>query len=262
MLSLIAIYYKQKNKLHPVRADFYPLGKVTKIGHRGSPMLARENTLKSFSQAFQAGLKGIELDVQLSKDGKLIIFHDWKMKNNNGIFKKINSMDYSEISTIAKETNFHIPLLNEVLDILPENRFINIEIKSFNLFSSKIEEKIVERILSYNILKNVVISSFNPFSLRRIKKINPKIISAYLWTNGSPPFLFNTPLWIWICHPDGFYIDISHADKKIIHWAQRKKMTIITYTVNNSRDYYWATEMKLDGIITDNPYLMINNISK
>ena len=96
---------------------------------------------------------------------------NWKMKNNNGIFKKINSMDYSEISTIAKKTDFHIPLLNEVLDILPENRFINIEIKSFNLFSSKIEEKIVDIILSYNILKNVVISSFNPLSLRRIKKI-------------------------------------------------------------------------------------------
>ena len=70
-LLFILIFYTYRKKWAPARPDFYPLGEIIKIGHRGAPTLAPENTLASFEQAFKNGLKGIELDVQLSKDGDL-----------------------------------------------------------------------------------------------------------------------------------------------------------------------------------------------
>ena len=93
-----------------------------------------ENTLDSFIRAFNAGLEIIEIDVQLSKDEKLVIFHDWEIKNDQGLNKRICSLNYSSILEISHNKDFHIPLLNEVLDILPKNCFINIEIKSLELF--------------------------------------------------------------------------------------------------------------------------------
>ena len=106
-----------------------------------------------------------------------------------------------------------------------------------------------------------MVSSFNPFVLRRIKKLIPAILSAYLWSGNEPPFLFNTPLWIWICKPDGFYIDINYIDEKLIRWVQRKNLTVLTYTVNNSRDFARAKKMGLDGIFTDDPYLKLSSTS-
>ena len=244
---------------NPKRATFYPRGETIIIGHRGAPSLAQENTIESFKLAFEAGLQGVELDVQITQDDKLIVFHDWEIINKNGKSINISSLFYSEILLISKKNNFYIPQLHEVLNILPNNRFINIEIKSMKIFGTKIETKILELLQSYNIIDRTIISSFNPWSLRRIKKICPQILIALLWTNNNSPVLINTPLWSWICKPDGFHIDIDCLDVKIIHWVKSKKMTILSYTANNKSDFLLAKEMDLDGVFTDNPYLLLND---
>ena len=67
--------FKQFYKWKPKIASFFKEGETIIIGHRGAPFLAHENTLESFNQAFKANLKGVELDIQLSKDKNLVIFH-------------------------------------------------------------------------------------------------------------------------------------------------------------------------------------------
>ena len=151
-ILFIGFYFHNK-KWDPKRAHFYPRGETIKIGHRGAPTLARENTLESFEIAFQAGFKGIELDVQFSKDDKLVVFHDWCIKNINGKYENIHAMAYSDILLISQRENFHIPLLNEVLEILPEERFINIEIKSPFYLNLSLVKKVVNAIQQYNIQK-------------------------------------------------------------------------------------------------------------
>ena len=165
---------------NPKRATFYPRGETIIIGHRGAPSLAQENTIESFKLAFEAGLQGVELDVQITQDDKLIVFHDSEIINKNGKSNNISSLFYSEILLISKENNFYIPQLYEVLNILPNNRFINIEIKSMKIFDTGIEAQILKLLQLYNIIDKTIISSFNPWSLRRIKKISPQILIALL----------------------------------------------------------------------------------
>ncbi len=241
---------------NPKRATFYPRGETIIIGHRGAPSLVQENTIESFKLAFEAGLQGVELDVQITQDDKLIVFHDWEIITKNGKSNNISSLFYSEILLISKENNFYIPQLHEVLNIVPNNRFINIEIKSMKIFNTGIETQILKLLQTYNILDKTIISSFNPWTLRRIKKICPQILIALLWTNNNSPLLINTPLWVWLCKPDGFHIDIDCLDVKIIHWVKSKKMTILSYTVNNKCDFLLAKKMDLDGVFTDNPSLL------
>ena len=92
-------YYKNITWV-PSRTKFYPIGEIVKIGHRGAPISFIENTIESFVQAFNAGLQGAELDVQLSKDGKLVVYHDWYIKNKHGLKSRISSLTYSEIIEI------------------------------------------------------------------------------------------------------------------------------------------------------------------
>ena len=257
-ILFIGFYFHNK-KWDPKRAHFYPRGETIKIGHRGAPTLARENTLESFEIAFQTGLKGIELDVQFSKDDKLVVFHDWCIKNLNGKYENIHAMDYSDILLISQRENFHIPLLNEVLENLPEERFINIEIKSPFYLNLSLVKKVVNAIQQYNIQKYAIVSSFNAFNVLLVKKLCPELSTAYLWSSKNSSFLFNSPLWIWICQPDGLYIDINDVNEKLINWAQRKKLSVFAFTVNNLSQLSEVKQLKLDGIFTDDPYLKLSS---
>ena len=255
------MFYTYKLKWNPAYPDFYCSEEIIIIGHRGAPVLAPGNTIESFIKAFKTGIKGIELDVQLSKDGKLVVFHDWSLRDRFGSPEQIEDMNYSEIRDLSLENNCQIPLLDEVLEICPKDRFVNIEIKSRYYSNAQFVEKIVKMIQKYKMEKFVVISSFNPFVLQFVKKIIPVLPTAYLWSSEDAPFLFNSPLWIWICRPDGFHIDINNADEKIISWARKKNLTIFAFTVNNSFDLSKAQKLGLDGIFTDNPHLKLSSAS-
>ena len=260
-LLIILIFYTYRVKWNPSRPDFYPPGEFITIGHRGAPILAPENTLESFIQAYEAGIKGIELDVQLSKDRELVVFHDWSLINITGYPDNIEELSYSEIRDLSDTNNCQIPLLGEVLEFCQKGIFINIEIKSQHYSNTQLIEKLIKLIRKYKLQKHVVISSFNPFVLRSVKKWVPDFPTAYLWSSEDAPFLFNSPLWIWICQPDGFHIDINNADEKIVCWARKNNLTVLAFTVNNSCDLFKARKLKLDGIFTDDPHLITSSVS-
>ena len=99
------------------------------IAHRGVTRNDQEITLPAFNQAFSEGADGLEIDVRLSKDEKPIIFHD---EDTSRLFDKnleIKNTMYSELQALGNKEN-QIPLLNEVLDFLPQNKECFIEIKS------------------------------------------------------------------------------------------------------------------------------------
>jgi len=260
-LLLILMFCTYRLKWNPAYPDFYCSEEIIIIGHRGAPVLAPGNTIESFIKAFKTGIKGIELDVQLSKDGKLVVFHDWSLGNISGSTEQIEDMNYSEIRDLSLENNCQIPLLNDVLEICPKDRFVNIEIKSRNYSNAPLVKKVVKMIQKYKMGKLVVISSFNPFALQLVKKIIPVLPTAYLWSSEDASFLFNSPLCIWICRPDGFHIDINNADEKIISWVRKKNLNILAFTVNNSFDLSKAQKLGLDGIFTDDPHLKLSSAS-
>ena len=99
------------------------------IAHRGVTRNDQENTLPAYNQAFSEGADGLEIDVRLSKDEKPVIFHD---EDTSRLFDKnleIKNTIYSELEALGNSEN-RIPLLDEVLDFLPQNRECFIEIKS------------------------------------------------------------------------------------------------------------------------------------
>ena len=100
---IIVMIINKMFQWNPKRATFYPRGETIIIGHRGAPSLAKENTIESFKLAFKAGLQGVELDVQITQDDKLIVFHDWIIINKNGKSNNISSLFYSEILLISKD---------------------------------------------------------------------------------------------------------------------------------------------------------------
>ena len=93
------------------------------LAGKGTP----ENTLAAFEAALRAGATHIETDIQVSKDGVAVLFHDDDLKRVAGISKKVNELTLSEIRAIRVDGQ-SVPTLNEALESLPDARF-NLDIK-------------------------------------------------------------------------------------------------------------------------------------
>ena len=90
---------------------------MLKIGHRGAGKEIPENTIASFNAALDAGMDAVELDVRRTKDGKLVVFHDEKMKRLTGAGGSIGDYTLSELEKMrVLGSDYSIPTLDEVLD--------------------------------------------------------------------------------------------------------------------------------------------------
>jgi len=105
------------------------------LGHRGT-ISKPENTLSAFKKAIEAGADGVELDIQKTSDGVIVVSHDENLKRTAGIDFDIRKNTYDELKKISIEGE-KVPTLSEVLDfIFGENKIVDIELKNPNDLSS------------------------------------------------------------------------------------------------------------------------------
>ena len=153
--------------------------------HRGCSQRYPENTLTSFEKAMIVpGVTGIELDIQLTKDGELVVIHDEKVDRTTDGIGFVRDFSLKELKTLHIRTGYetaeHIPTMREVLDLLrpamlrEENPLcLNIELKNGVYQYKDIEEKIVSLVAEYGVMDTVVFSSFYPHSLMKIRELAP-----------------------------------------------------------------------------------------
>lgn len=159
------------------------------FAHRGASGFAPENTIAAFKLAHEKGADGIELDVQLTKDGEVVVIHDDDVKrtsNSEGLvmdktFEEIRSLDigswFSEGFAGAQ-----IPTLEEVLDWMLTNEILlNIEIKTApRRYNRELVVKTLALVKEKNLEDRVIISSFNHQAIMDTKEITPTIKTAAL----------------------------------------------------------------------------------
>ena len=215
------------------------------IAQRGVSRNDQENTLPAYHQAFSEGADGLEIDVRLSKDEKPIIFHD---EDTSRLFKKsleIKNTTFFELKALGNNEN-RIPLLDEVLDFLPQNKECFIEIKSDAntvpfLDKLKIEKKNIT-FLSFD--KNVVLALkkrfpnklvFQSFHMLQIERYGIKKILEF-YKNGNS---------------DGLSIDIRGLSNKTIDKILEKKIDLIIWTLNSMERLKELSKKNIRAIITD-----------
>ena len=235
------------------------------FGHRGAPMYAPENTMVSFEKAIEMGVQGVELDVLLTNDDKVVVFHDLDFNRMAGINKKVKDYSYNEILNIDISNKWHeiygiqkAPLLEDVIDLIKKhNVILNIEIKSTGIFPTKIVNKVVETINSKQVERQCIVSSFNPLILRKLKNISPNIFTSIIWRNKKTSFLFkNYRLMYFISKSNGFHANKNFINTKLVLWMKNKKIPIYVYTVNSNADLEEMKKIGINGVFTDDPEIM------
>ncbi len=165
------------------------------FAHRGLSSRYPENSLAAFKAARDRGIPGIELDVHLTADGRLAVFHDDDTgripgPGPKGEILRIESQEWDRLRSLDigawKGAHFKgqaMPVLDEVFEELGGSLYFDIEIKSRTVEDRGLERLLASTLRRHSMASRCIVSSFNPFSLRRFKKIEAGIPAALIWTN-------------------------------------------------------------------------------
>jgi glycerophosphoryl diester phosphodiesterase len=216
---------------------------MLKIGHRGAKGHVAENTLASFQKAIDLGVEGIELDVHLSLDGKVMVIHDDTIDRTtpgNGLVKDFSAKELKQ---------FDIPTLESVFELATKKCFINIELKTFETADKVVE--LIERYVSENHWKydEFIVSSFDWNALQQVRFQNENIrIGVLTNTNLDLAVAFAKFIKAYSVHP--YYHLLS---KENVIQMQSKNFKVYPWTINEQEDIIFVKSLNVDGIITDFP---------
>ncbi|WP_246944618.1 glycerophosphodiester phosphodiesterase [Bacillus pinisoli] len=226
------------------------------IGHRGAAGTHPENTMISFQEVERVGADGIELDVQLSKDGEIVVIHDETLDRTTtgeGWVKDYNLKELRRFDASYKFPEYgvcKIPTLDEVFNwALSNDLFINVELKNTTVLYEGIEEKVIKLIRTYKYENRVVISSFNHYSLVECHKQAPDLNLGILYSEPLyEPYDYAKRLGANSIHPQ-----YKVATDLIVQKSQQSGIPVRTYTVNKTKDLKRLIAVGAAAIITDYP---------
>ena len=234
--------------------------------HRGASGYAPENTMAAFKKAVEIGSHGIECDVQVTKDGKLVICHDETLERTTDGKGFIKDLNYNEIRELdagdwfdSRFKNEKIPQLSELLKLVKDNGLIlNIEIKSGIVLYPGIEQKVMDEVMAFGLPARVIISSFNHYSVKTCKEINPSVKTGILYMEGLfEPWNYMKSLGCECAHP--FYMALTQEISKEL---KARGHIINVFTVNDPKAAVELVRMGVDGIITNYPDRIVEALKK
>ncbi|MBI1277086.1 MAG: glycerophosphodiester phosphodiesterase [Anaerolineaceae bacterium] len=237
-------------------------GRMLVLGHRGARAYAPMNTIPAFELALKQGADGIELDTHLSKDGQLIVLHDFSVDattNGKGFAKDFTLEELKELDAGSRFSpefaGTRIPTLDEVFEAVGKKLFINVEIKSETQDTDGVEQAVADCIARHGLEGSTIVSSFNPLALRRFRAIMPVVPIGYLY---SREYDFSEALQDFpheAKHPEDDLIDAAYME-----WARLNHYRVNTWTVNDPNRAVKLYQLGVDAIITDAPDVIIEAV--
>lgn len=231
---------------------------MTKIfAHRGAAGTHPENTMVAFYEAERVGADGIELDVQMTKDGALVVIHDETVDRTTDGTGWVKDFTYRDLQSLHAGYKFAeqyptcpIPLLEEVLAwISGTSLLLNIELKNGLIAYDRLEEKVIDLVKHYQLEPRVIFSSFNHNSMARCRQLAPTIETALLYMERLyQPWQYVRVLGAKGLHP--YYRTVSES---FVREAHLHHVRVRPFTINSEEAMNTMFRYKVDAIFTDYP---------
>lgn len=244
-----------------------PPGTPEIVAHRGFSYVAPENTRAAILLAWRVGSPAAECDVYLTKDQRIMLMHDKSAKRTSGVDIKMEEADSAELEKLEvgswKDPNYageKIPYLEEIIETIPEERTLFIEVKS----GPEIVPYLKAVIDQSGKEAQLVIISFNVDVAAAAKAVMPKI-PAYWLVSTEENTLTGKPI------PHGFHLIQTAAEKgldglnlhhagitaEFAEQARKSNLKLYAWTVDDPQEAQRLEQMGICGITTNRPdYLM------
>ncbi len=233
--------------------------------HRGASGIVPENTMSAFRKAVELGSGGIECDVQMTKDGKLVICHDEMLDRTTDGKGFIKDFTYEELSRLDAGSWFSsdfkgekLPLLDELLELVSSaGVLINIELKNGVIQYPNLEALVIDAVSNHKLRDKTIISSFNHYSIYEINKLDREIKTGALYMEGLyEPWDYLSKLQCEYAHP--FYLAVK---PEIVVGYKNAGYKINTFTVDDPNMAVQFSAIGVDGIITNYPDRIISALA-
>ncbi len=214
------------------------------VGHRGASGLVLENTILSFQKAIALDIEMVELDVQDTSDGEIVVFHDFDLSRLTGEPFLINDLELREISEIKLAGGLSIPTLKEVLELCHGRIDVNIEIKK-----PGIENECLEIVRSKGMMDHVIFSSFFQASLNDIRAYDSDIAIGVLIQKIDESYLdYCREIHATSINPPHDILDEENLSRLLSLGIQ-----VLPWTVNEPERIEYLYKSGVHGIISDYP---------
>jgi len=237
----------------------------TVIAHRGASAYYPENTIESFEGAINLGAEMIELDVQLSRDGEVVVFHDEKINRCTNGRGKLAAYSLAQLKNLDAGSWFgrkfkgaKIPKLDEVLDLCRDKIAVNIEIKTESVadeLSCGIEERCLNIVEKHGMRRHVVFSSFDPRALKHLKEIDQSVAVAVLYEKKIYRDKIPSEI-VALFGADCFNCALKELSKKKLADLKEHGISANVYTVDIKSGMLCLMEAGVEGIFTNKPDIL------
>jgi len=214
------------------------------IGHRGAPTEAPENTRRSFTLALSLGVAGVELDVQLTRDGRLAVIHDHTLDRTTNGRGPVKDFTLAELQRLDAGQGEPVPCLEEVFDLVRDQARLLVELKYPEAAPAVLRCFRERRAFDFA----QVISFWHP-AVKALQEAEPRLATGVLMVGcpADPPGLARA------ARAHTLVLNYRYVNRELVDAAHRQEIKVIAWNIDEPEilDSYLA--MGLDAICTNRP---------
>lgn len=226
------------------------------FAHRGYSGKYPENTMLAFEAAAACGADGVELDVHLSRDGRLIVIHDERLERTTDGTGFVRDCTLTELKRLNASVGRgacpiqRIPTLEEYLELAADKRLMtNLELKTGVFDYPGLEEKVLEQVARFGLEDSVIYSSFHASTLLRLQRLDPSIECGLL----NQDALLQPGSAVETLGFQGYHPHYLRLSKAIVRDMKRRGLKVRPYTPNAAPVLMWLMHMGVSAVITNEP---------
>ena len=236
-----------------------PSRRVVVIGHRGAPHTAPENTLLSFRNAIDAGADGIEFDIRLTADNRLVVMHDANVDRCTDGTGPVAEHSLDDLRRLDAGGWFRsafsgerVPAFTEALEVMRERVLPLVEVKAqTDHDAAHLASVTLAELDSLEMRQDVVLHSYDPAIVSALYKADSALALAITFDEEVAP-----PAWIGGVHPHAPLVTAA-----LVEAAHAAGRWVCTWTANTESAVQQLADLDVDGIMTDDPVMAITAIS-
>lgn len=238
-------------------------GEVEIIAHRGASFVAPENTVASAKLGFEMKADAVEVDIWMTKDNRIVVIHDDNTSRTSGVDLKVPEALASEVRKIdvgqfkaEKYKGEKVPYLPEILNLIPEDKKIFVEIKH----GEKILPYLFEMIERSPKKSQIIIIGFNLNTIAKFKEKMPEIPTYWLkGTDKDKTTQKHIPHDVALIkmakekNIDGLNLHYSGITEEFAKEVKKSGLKLYAWTVDDPQEAIRLVKLGIDGITTNKP---------
>jgi glycerophosphoryl diester phosphodiesterase len=226
------------------------------LAHRGASAYAPENTLSAFKLAAEQGAEWLDLEVQQTRDGRLVAFHDLRLERTTNGRGLLRETSLAELQALDAGSWFdaqfgaeRVPTFDEVMTLAKASGLrLFVEMKEPR-HSPGIEERMAAALSVFEFEDRTVVQSFDEKSLDRLRALNPRLRLALRYGRDNPQ-PGDVRGGIAVLGPEWTLVQ---RDPALVREAHALGLQVVVWTVDTPESIRQAIGARVDGIITSRP---------